>query len=61
MKYIVSVTVQGIIDVEVDADSFDEAGFNAIFEAGDCDWNTIEYVNIESVNAEDENGELYVF
>lgn len=56
MKYIVSVAIDGRIDVEVDADSFEEAKYKAVLQAGDSDWNRIELVNCNPVNAEDENG-----
>ena len=56
MKYIVSVKIDGRLDVEVNADSFEQARYMAELEAGNCDWNRIEAVDIESVNAEDETG-----
>lgn len=58
MKYIVSVKINGRIDVEVDTDSFEEAKWLAEMEAGNCDWNRIEAVDIEAVNAEDETGKF---
>lgn len=56
MKYIVSVAIDGRIDVEVEADSFEQAEYKAILEAGDTNWNMMELVSCRSVNAEDENG-----
>jgi len=58
MKYIVSVKIDGRLDVEVEADSFEEARREAEFEAGNCDWNRVECVDIEAVNAEDETGKF---
>lgn len=58
MKYFVSVKIDGRIDVEVNADSFEQARYMAELEAGNCDWNRIEAVDIEAVNAEDETGEF---
>lgn len=56
MKYMVSVAIDGRIDVEVEADSFEKAAYLAILKAGYVDWNRMELVNCKSVNAEDENG-----
>ena len=56
MKYMVSVAIDGRIDVEVEANSFEEARQLAVYEAGNTDWNMMELVNFNSVNAEDENG-----
>ena len=56
MKYIVSVAIDGRIDVEVEANSFEEARQLAVYEAGNTDWNMMELVSCDSVNAEDENG-----
>ena len=58
MKYMVSVAIDGRIDVEVEADSFEQAKNKAIFEAGNTNWNMMELINIHSVNAEDENGKF---
>lgn len=58
MKYIVNVAIDGRIDVEVEANSFEEAQWKAVFEAGNTDWNRMELVSCNSVNAEDENGEF---
>ena len=56
MKYIVSVAIDGRIDVEVEADSFKAAKYKAVLQAGDTDWNRMELVNCNPVNATDENG-----
>lgn len=56
MKYIVSIAIDGRIDVEVDADNFAEAKSKAQFEVGNCDWNMMELVSCNAVNAEDEAG-----
>ena len=56
MKYIVSVAIDGRIDVEVEADSFEKAEYLAILELGNANWSTMELVGCKSVNAEDENG-----
>lgn len=58
MKYIVSVAIDGRIDVEVEADSFEQAEYKAILEAGNTNWNMMELVSCKSVNAEDENGKF---
>lgn len=58
MKYTVSVAVNGRIDVEVVADSFEEAREKARYKVGDCNWNMMELVDINPVNAEDENGKF---
>lgn len=56
MKYLVSVAVDGRINVEVEADNFEEARRFAEYEASNTDWNMMELVDFHSVNAEDENG-----
>ena len=58
MKYIVSVAIEGRIDVEVEADSFEKARNLAVLKAGMTNWNMMELVGCHSVNAEDENGEF---
>ena len=55
MKYIVSVAIDGRIDVEVEANSFEEARKEAEWAVGNCDWNTMELVSCNAVNAEDED------
>lgn len=56
MKYMVSVAIDGRIDVEVEADSFEKAEYLAILELGNANWDNMELVGCKSVNAEDENG-----
>ena len=56
MKYIVSVAVDGRVDVEVDAASFEEAREKACEEVGSIDFNRLEFIDWKAVNAEDENG-----
>ena len=58
MKYTVSVAIDGRIDVEVEANSFEEARQLAVYEVGNTDWNKMEFVNCAAVNAEDENGKF---
>lgn len=58
MKYIVSVAIEGRIDVEVEADDIEEARQKAIHEAGNTDWNCMDLVDCTPVNAEDEHGVL---
>ena len=56
MKYIVSVAVNGRVDVEVDAENFEEAKEKACQEVCDIDFNRLEFIEWEAVNAENENG-----
>lgn len=56
MKYIVSVAIEGRIDVEVEANSFEEARQLAVYEVGNTDWNMMECVGFNAVNVEDNNG-----
>lgn len=58
MKYTVSIAVDGRIDVEVEADSFEDAKDKAIEAFRDVDLSKMEVVGGEAVNAEDENGEF---
>lgn len=58
MKYNVSVAIDGRIDVEVEASSFEEAREKARYEVGNSDWNRMELVNVSAVNAENENEEF---
>jgi len=58
MKYNVSVAIDGRIDVEVEARNFEEAREKARYKVGDCNWNMMELVNVNPVNAEDEKGEF---
>ncbi len=56
MKYTVSVAVDSRIDVEVEADSFEEARVKAKDVARDVDLNIVTYCEFEPVNAESEDG-----
>lgn len=58
MKYTVSVAIDARIDVEVEADSFEEARSKAEIEAAYDDWNNLSYVSFDAVNAEREDGEF---
>lgn len=56
MKYIVSVAVNGRVYVEIDAKNFEEAKKKANNEVGFLDFNRLQCIEWEAVNAEDENG-----
>ena len=55
-KYTVSLSLDCRVDVEVEADSFEEA-FRKADKAG-YDWNKVEVVGSGLVNATDENGNM---
>lgn len=55
-KYIVSMQYDTRVDVEVEADSFEEAFEKS--RAIEVDMGDLEYVGSEPVNATDENGVL---
>ena len=55
-KYTVSLSLDCRVDVEVEADSFEEA-FRKADKAG-YDWNKVEVVGSSLVNATDEKGVL---
>ena len=55
-KYTVSLALDCRVDVEVEADSFDEAFEKAKSRA--YDWNKVEVVGDKPVNATDENGNM---
>lgn len=55
-KYTVSLALDCRVDVEVGADSFDEAFEKA--KSRTCDWNKVEVVGNKPVNATDENGNM---
>lgn len=55
-KYTVSLALDCRVDVEVEADSFDEAFEKA--KSRTYDWNKIEVVGNKPVNATDENGNM---
>lgn len=56
MKYTVSIAVDGRIDVEVEANSFEDAKEKACAEVYDLDFGNLEWIEWNAVNAEDENG-----
>lgn len=55
-KCTVSLALDCRVDVEVEADSFDEAFEKAKSRA--YDWNKVEVVGDKPVNATDENGNM---
>lgn len=55
-KYTVSLALDCRVDVEVGADSFDEAFEKA--KSRTYDWNKVEVVGNKPVNATDENGNM---
>ena len=55
-KYTVSPALDCRVDVEVEADSFDEAFEKA--KSRTYDWNKVEAVGNKPVNATDENGNM---
>lgn len=56
MKYTVSIAVDGRIDVEIEAESFEDAKEKALLEVCDSDLDSMEFIGTQAVNAEDENG-----
>ena len=56
MKYTVSIAIDGQIDVQVEADSFEEAELVALGELYYCDFSSMELINTDAIHAEDENG-----
>lgn len=55
-KYTVSLSLDCRVDVEVEADSFEEAFRKA--DKAEYDWNEVEVVGSGLVNATDEKGVL---
>ena len=55
-KYTVSLALDRRVDVEVEADSFDEAFEKA--KSRTYDWNKVEVVGDKPVNATDESGNM---
>ena len=55
-KYTVSLALDCRVDVEVEADSFDEAFEKA--KSKTYDWNKVEVVGDKPVNATDESGNM---
>lgn len=58
MKYTVSIAVDGRIDIDVEADSFEQAKDKAIDAFRDADITEMEVVGGQAVNAESETGEF---
>lgn len=58
MKYTVSIAVDGRIDIDVEADSFEQAKDKAIDAFRDADLAQMEVVGGQAVNAEAETGEF---
>lgn len=56
MKYTVSIAIDGRLDVEVEAESFEEAKAIACDDLYDEDFGSLECIDWHAVNAEDENG-----
>ena len=61
MKYYVSVAVDGRIDIEVEANSFDEAKSKAEIEVIDKNFGALSDIEWSCVNAESETGEFKDF
>ena len=59
MKYTVSIAIDGQIDIQVEADSFEEAELVALGELCYCDLSAMELINTDAVCAEDENGKSF--
>lgn len=55
-KYMVSIAVNGRVDVEVEADNFEEAKKKACAEVCDLDFGSLECIDWHAVNAENEHG-----
>lgn len=56
MKYYVRIAVEGRVEVEVEADSFEEAKEKACNKVYDMDFGELEDIDWQAVNAETENG-----
>ena len=52
-KYRVSLAIDGRVDVEVEAKSFEEAKLKA--PSADFEWKDVEIIDLKPVNATDEN------
>lgn len=59
MQYTVSIAIDGRIDVQVEADSFEEAELVALGEVWYCDFSTMDIIDTNAVRAEDENGNSF--
>ncbi len=58
MKYTVSISVDGRIDIEVDADSTEEARAKALEAFSTTDLSKMEIVGRDAVNCSDEEGNI---
>lgn len=56
MKYYVSIAVDGRVEVEVEASSFEEAKEKACEELYEVNLGVLDCIEWSAVNAEDENG-----
>ena len=54
MKYVVSIVVNGRVNVEVEADNLEVAKKKACAEVCDVDFGELECIDWEAVNATDE-------
>ena len=58
MKYFVTLAVDGRIEVEVDAENFNDAKEKAYSKVRDIDLGSLRDTDWTAVNAENENGEF---
>lgn len=58
MRCIVSIAVEGRVDIEVDVDSIDEAQEAALEEFASANLNSMDVVKFHAVNVETETGEF---
>ena len=61
MKYIVGVVVNGCVEVEVEASSFDEAKALGNKVAGEMDFGELRDIDWQAITAEDGNGNFQQF
>ena len=59
MKYYVTMAIDGRFTCEVEANGLDEAKEKAIEEYYDADFGVLECIEAQTVNVEDEDGNLY--
>lgn len=58
MKCVVSIAVEGRVDIEVDVDSIDDAQEAALEEFASANLNSMDVVSFHAVNVESETGEF---
>ena len=58
MKYTVSMAVDGRIDIDVDADSPEEARGKAVEAFATADLSNMEIIGTSAVNCSDDNGNI---